>query len=80
MKKHNETLAIAIKNNVQTPISEMTAKFKNELYELLLVSNKKDMREKIFNARPDTKQTHYLLLVDSKNKILKILSNPKDYE
>jgi hypothetical protein len=54
--------------------------FKDELFELLLVSNRQDMRKIIFNARPDTKQTHYLLQLDTNNNILKILSNPNDHE
>lgn len=57
----------------------MTAKYKEETYELLLISSRKDMRESIFNARPDTKQTHFLLQLDHKQQIIKILSNPKDY-
>ncbi len=81
MKKHNnsEALAIATKNNWEESWL-ITAKYKDEIFNLLFISKKKDMREIVFEARPDTKQTHYLLLVDSKNKILKILSNPKDYE
>lgn len=77
--KSKQILAIAIKNNWQTPISEMTTKYKNELFELLLISSKKDMRERIFEAR-DTKQTHYLLQLDTNNNVIKILSNPNDYE
>jgi hypothetical protein len=78
--KNKEILAIAVKNNWQTPISTITSKFKDELFELLLVSNRQDMRKIIFNARPDTKQTHYLLQLDTNNNILKILSNPNDHE
>jgi hypothetical protein len=42
----------------------MIAKHKNDVYELLMISKRKDMREMIFNARPDTKKTYYLLQLD----------------
>jgi hypothetical protein len=57
----------------------MTTKYKEETYELLLISNRKDMRQRVFEARPDIAQTHYLLKLDTNHKILEILSNPKNY-
>lgn len=74
--KSHETLAIAVKNNGGTPLSTITAKYKWELFELLLISNRKDMRSSIFEARKDTKENYYLLKLDTNQQIIKILSNP----
>jgi hypothetical protein len=72
-------VAVAVKSK-WTPLSTMTATYKNEVYEVLMIWKSKTVQEVVFNARADTKQNYYLLHLDFQGKVTKIISNPEKYK